>query len=65
MSNTTDPQPLRVAYSRDEAMAYARAWFITEYGQPREMNNDQRASYHENLGMVTHLIGDMFSESQP
>lgn len=58
------PAPKRRAYTRDEALAVARAYMLRVYGDPRTMTADQRDACHEDLGLLFCVLREMFPSQE-
>lgn len=55
----SDPtEPLRRTYSREEAIAAARAWMVETYGEPREA--EDRGEWHARFGALVDCLCGMF-----
>jgi len=51
--------PLMRAYSHDDAVNVAKQWMRDNYGIPRELSEESRASYHEKLGLLIDFLGTL------
>jgi len=59
----TPPQnePIRFTYSYEEINQRLTDWMVEIYGNPRELNEDQRNQWHRDNGMIHHFIRDHFT----
>jgi hypothetical protein len=53
-------EPLRVEYSREEIIRKAHLWMIAEYGSPKGKGDEERAHFHERVGLLICFLSDAF-----
>jgi len=58
-------EPLRQAYSFEEALDIAKQWMKDTYGTARELPEELRDRYHEKLGLLVDFLFTLHPPSPP
>lgn len=57
------PEPLRVAYSREEISSRLTDWMLCEFGNPKDLSATDRDAWHQREGTIIHFIRRHFPDA--
>lgn len=57
------PGPVRTSWSEEELHTAARQYMLTMEGSPKGMSDEQRDRWHEKLGLLTHFLRCLWTNS--
>jgi hypothetical protein len=51
-------EPTKTAYTREELIDLIAAWMLAEFGNPRELEPEQRDQWYRDNGLIAAFIRD-------